>query len=501
MQSFQVPQLETVLLILVLIGLLSNSICKVSTKSPQALNWAPTVDNLVDVVKSLNGVGEVGNSQLSEYWSSRVAAALFELEQTQDIAAIPEFEITDYPETSVKLTSSFKAIAGYMKSREYRKVNRDVFFLTQGGYDMHFADELHERFPEANEGLTGFIQEVKNQGLWNNTVIMMGSDFGRSMNTNSNSGTDHAWGGNYFIAGGSVQGGKIMGKFPSPLGPESDYWLKRGRWLPSTPWESLFNAVAQWMGVHEDADLDWVLPNRESFKSHALYDMCDLFTDKDLFTDGACQCELANGVQTTVCDVITYAPTLSPSGSPTYSPSGSPSTPPTAAPSKSPSASPSHSPTVNPTADLPDDGWLVSNIMEGGSVSHFGCSNNYDKSRKVMDKNTNKWYCDRTGQLDQPVGLILKHDRQPSIPKALRVYTANACKWCDPIGFLFCKDAWNQPRHGLRLTRAIFQIWQVVLTETLKVYLSYRLMKVVIQITPSGQFISIVIVQPSWSTT
>ena len=170
----------------------SESICKVSTKSPQALNWAPTVDGLVDVVKSLNGVGEIGNSQLSEYWSSRVAASLFELEQMQDIAAIPEFEITDYPETSVKLTSSFKAIAGYMKSREYRKVNRDVFFLTQGGYDMHFADELHERFPEANEGLTGFIQEVKNQGLWDSTVIMMGSDFGRSMNTNSNSGTDHA---------------------------------------------------------------------------------------------------------------------------------------------------------------------------------------------------------------------------------------------------------------------------------------------------------------------
>lgn len=120
-----------------------------------------------------------------------------------------------------------------------------------------------------------------------------------------------------------------MGKFPSPLGPKSDYWLKRGRWIPSTPWESLFNAVAQWMGVHDDEDLDWVLPNRESFKSHALHGMCDLFTDKDLFTDGACECKLVNGVQATVCDDITYAPTPTPSGSPTYSPA----TPPTATPS------------------------------------------------------------------------------------------------------------------------------------------------------------------------
>jgi hypothetical protein len=36
--------------------------------------------------------------------------------------------------------------------------------------------------------------------------------------------------------------------------------------------------------------------------------------------------------------------------------------------------------------------------------------------------------------LGQPVGLILKHDRQPSIPKALRLYPST-CKGCDPIAF------------------------------------------------------------------
>ncbi|KAL7546827.1 hypothetical protein ACHAWF_010159, partial [Thalassiosira exigua] len=63
------------------------------------------------------------------------------------------------------------------------------------------------------------------------------------MNPNSNGGTDHAWGGNYFMAGGSVKGGQIKGNFPTPLGPESDYWLPRGRWIPSTPWESIWNGI------------------------------------------------------------------------------------------------------------------------------------------------------------------------------------------------------------------------------------------------------------------
>ncbi|KAL7539583.1 hypothetical protein ACHAXR_009408 [Thalassiosira sp. AJA248-18] len=414
-----------------------NPVYTVSTKSPQVLNKYPTVDNLIEVVKSLNGVGDTGNSLLSEYWSSRVAAALFEHEQMHDIAAVPEFEISDYPETSVQLTSSFKAIAGYMKSREYRKVNRDVFVLSQGGFDMHSEDKLAERFQETNESLEGFIQEVKDQGLWNNTVIISGSDFGRSMNTNSNGGTDHAWGGNYFIAGGSVQGGKIMGKFPSPLGPDSDYWLKRGRWIPTSPWESVFNGVAQWLGVHEDADLDWILPNRGSFKSHTLHDMCDLFTDKDLFTDGACQCELVNGVQTTVCDEITFSPSLFPTDSPSSSPSQNPTTTPTAEPTKSPSSSPSQNPTANPTADLPDNGFLVPNIWEGALVSQFGCANNPGSPWKSIDGTTTKHWCKRNDLHGMPTGLIITSGHgQLTIPKAFRLYTAQSCTNCHPLSFV-----------------------------------------------------------------
>ena len=52
-----------------------------------------------------------------------------------------------------------------------------------------------------------------------------------------------------------------------------------------TQWDAVWNGVAQWMGVHDDADLDWALPNRIKF------DRCaDLFHDTDLFDDGACTC-------------------------------------------------------------------------------------------------------------------------------------------------------------------------------------------------------------------
>lgn len=112
------------------------------------------------------------------------------------------------------------------------------------------------------------------------------------------------------MVGGSVNGGKIHGQYPSPISPESDYWLQRGRWIPTTPWESVFNSVGQWMGIEGDSNLDWALPNRESFST------CSLLTDTDLFVDGTCSCDGG----TTTCEgntrravslVVYFIPSLS----------------------------------------------------------------------------------------------------------------------------------------------------------------------------------------------
>ena len=171
------------------------------------------------------------------------------------------------------------------------------------------------------------------------------------------------WGGNYFMIGGSVNGGKILGSYPTPLGPESDYWLPNGRWIPTTPWESVWNAVSQWMGVHDDADLNEVLPNRESF------DTCSLFTDNDLFTNGACQCVVENGIESTVCEDVTYSPTITPSISPTVKPTDGPSS--------------------TPTADIPDDAVLVKSIITPNSdIQVFGCTG-YRRPR-INDEHTDE---------------------------------------------------------------------------------------------------------------
>ena len=97
---------------------------------------------------------------------------------------------------------------------------------------------------------------MKAQGIQDKVTVVQGSEFGRTITANSNRGSDHAWGGNYFIFGGDVNGGKILGKYPRGFGESDPTNIGRGRILPTTSWESLWYGVAQWFGIIMQNNLD-----------------------------------------------------------------------------------------------------------------------------------------------------------------------------------------------------------------------------------------------------
>lgn len=77
--------------------------------------------------------------------------------------------------------------------------------------------------------------------------------------------SDHAWGGNYFYAGGSVTGKRILGKYPSDLTSNSQLRFDPGVVIPTTSWDEFWELVAKWYGITADPDLTKVLPNRKAF--------------------------------------------------------------------------------------------------------------------------------------------------------------------------------------------------------------------------------------------
>ena len=123
-------------------------------------------------------------------------------------------------------------------------------------------DGLTTNFGMLNEALTFFNDEMVAKGLWQDVTLFVASDFGRTLTANSGAGSDHGWGGNYFIMGGSVKGGKIHGQYPDDISTDGPQNIGRGRIVPTTSWDSILNSIVGWMGVEDEDGLNYCLPNR-----------------------------------------------------------------------------------------------------------------------------------------------------------------------------------------------------------------------------------------------
>lgn len=183
---------------------------------------------------------------------------------------------TTFPDS--RLGDQFRTVSRLIATREARGVDRDTFYVEIGGFDTHadVEENLSGRFIEVNNAIEAFVTELKHMEVWDNVTIIQTSDFARTLNPNSGDGTDHAWGGNYMMIGGSVSGGQIVGEYPPDLTTEGPLNIGRGRMIPTTPWDAVFKGIATWMGVPE-SDLNHVCPNIGNFDASYFFDPENLF--------------------------------------------------------------------------------------------------------------------------------------------------------------------------------------------------------------------------------
>jgi len=229
---------------------------------------APTIQKMV---------GNESSMLLSETYSSLLHTSL---DRTEAMGANIEAINLTQPFGSDSLSMQLAQVARLIGTRELAGMEREAFFVQLGGFDMHneVNESLAEKLAEVDGALASFVAELQALGVWEGTTIVSASDFGRTLTSNG-LGTDHAWGGNSFVLGGSVRGGKVLGKYPRGLreeGSRSEQILPRGRVLPTIPWEAVWNAVAPWFGVAE-GELHTVLPNVGNFAPDKLFAQEALF--------------------------------------------------------------------------------------------------------------------------------------------------------------------------------------------------------------------------------
>lgn len=207
--------------------------------------------------------------------------------------------VNSIPDTNIgrQLRQVARMIAVSKLSGSPVQANRQVFYVSTGGYDTH-GNQIPSSRPTNNvwNGHQGLLQQIAQamkgfndalealnsvsgySGVRNEVVTFTASEFARTINSNGN-GTDHAWGAVQMVMGapvaqgGPLQGGQVIGRYPLQLlnrtypGTQPDQWgecFNRGEYLPTIAVEQMSATLARWMGI-SNADLPLIFPNIDTF--------------------------------------------------------------------------------------------------------------------------------------------------------------------------------------------------------------------------------------------
>ena len=166
------------------------------------------------------------------------------------------------------LAAQLKQIAQIIQVRAALGVSRQIFFCGVGNFDTH-SDQLTLQgslLAQISPALADFYASTQELGVQNNVTTFTMSDFSRTFQPNSNTGTDHAWGSHHMVMGGAVKGGAMYGTFPTlALGGPDDSG-SNGRWVPTTGSVQYAATLASWFGV-STAQMSTIFPNIGSFKT------------------------------------------------------------------------------------------------------------------------------------------------------------------------------------------------------------------------------------------
>ena len=160
---------------------------------------------------------------------------------------------------------------GAVSPKGFELAGRRIGRLMQGDYNLAFVDvgdwdtHVHQgsvdgylghRLQELGNGLAGFVDEI-GPAAWNDTVVVVVSEFGRTFRENGDQGTDHGHGSVYWVMGGGIKGGRIAGE-QVKLGPDT---LNENRDYPVlTDYRALLGGLFQRLYGLDQTRLQAVFP-------------------------------------------------------------------------------------------------------------------------------------------------------------------------------------------------------------------------------------------------
>jgi uncharacterized protein (DUF1501 family) len=154
-----------------------------------------------------------------------------------------------YPNNGFSL--ALRTVAGAIA----RGVGSRVYWVQTGGYDTHAQQGAGDGaygnlMATLGDGVWSFYSDIRNQGLANDTTVIVFSEFGRRISENGSAGTDHGAAGVMLALGGMVRGG-LYGTAASLAPGSPTLENNSGDVRYETDFRSVYARVLdQWLGVN-----------------------------------------------------------------------------------------------------------------------------------------------------------------------------------------------------------------------------------------------------------
>ena len=127
-------------------------------------------------------------------------------------------------------------------------VESRVYYLALSGFDTHVRQ--HERqaqlLGKLSDGLAALAADLQQAGEWNNTLVMVFSEFGRRVSQNASSGTDHGTANNVLLLSGALRKSGLLNQ------PASLADLDQGDLRYQLDFRSLYASIlTDWLGADD----------------------------------------------------------------------------------------------------------------------------------------------------------------------------------------------------------------------------------------------------------
>jgi uncharacterized protein (DUF1501 family) len=172
-------------------------------------------------------------------------------------AETPQMEAAD---RGAPLPNGFPDDAARLATLMRNDPKIQMAFVALGGWDTHVGQgaatgQLANRLAPLGQGLAVLAERLGT--LFDDTVVVVMSEFGRTARENGTGGTDHGHGNVMWVLGGKVNGGKVYGDWQGL----EEAALNEGRDLPvTTDFRSVLAQVAERHLLLSDKQLGQVFP-------------------------------------------------------------------------------------------------------------------------------------------------------------------------------------------------------------------------------------------------